>query len=148
MHARAIAVMNARLYNESPAQRLTAIPSRGNPLHWRVIVAEGDGTVVIVPVNLNEVLRSVGRPHGSSARAPSAATDAAKATPPFQGFAAFCQIPFWKAAPVSGGTEVELIDLRFGSPQNPGFEAKALVDDSHQVHDAQVSFGAPPVRTP
>ena len=53
MHARAIAVMNARLYNGSPAQRLTAVPSRWTPLSWRGIV-EGAGFVDIVPVNLNE----------------------------------------------------------------------------------------------
>lgn len=146
MHARAIAVMNARLYNGSAARRLTAIPSRWNPMHWRGIV-EGDGFVEIVPVNLNESFDpSAGRVDDPAN--PSPAIDAAKRTPAFEGFGEFCQLPFWKTAPVPGGTQVELIDLRFGSPQNPGFEARALVEDSGVVRDAQTTFGAPPIRTP
>lgn len=144
MHARAIAVMNARLYNGSIARRITAIPARWNPLDWRGIV-EGDDFVVVVPVNLNSTFDpSAGRLDYPAE--PNPAVDAAKRTHPFQAFAQFDQLPFWKASPAAGGTEVELIDLRFGTPQNPGFEAKALVEDSGEVRDAAVTFGAPPVR--
>jgi inner membrane protein len=146
LHARAIAVMNARLFNGSPAVRLTAIPSRWTPIHWRGIV-EGDGFVEIVPVNLSEAFDP------SAARVdhpapPSPEVEDAKRTPAFQEFGAFCQLPFWKATAVEGGTQVELIDLRFGSPQEPGFEARAIVDSSGVVHDSQATFGAPPIRTP
>ena len=51
-HQRAIAVMGARLYNGKPANRLSAIPNRWTPFQWRG-VAEGDGYVVDVPVDLN-----------------------------------------------------------------------------------------------
>jgi inner membrane protein len=146
IHARALAVMNARLYNESIARRVTAVPYRWNPMHWRGI-AEGDGFVAIFPVNLDEPFDPSGGRMDYPA-SPSPAIDAAKRTRAFEGFAGFSQLPFWKTTPVASGTEVELIDLRFGSPQNPGFEAKALVEDSGVVHDPQVTFGAPPIRTP
>ena len=45
------------------------------------------------------------------------------------------------------GTLVELIDLRFGTP-NPGFEAEALVDASNHVLESQAGFGRIPVRGP
>lgn len=146
MHARAVAMMNARLYNGSPARRISAIPARWNPLYWRGIV-EGDHFVDIVPVNVNEPFDpSAGREDIPAE--PGRAVDAARRTPAFQSFSQFDQLPFWKTTPVEGGTEVELIDLRFGSPENPGFEARAIVTGSGEVHDAQVTFGAPPVRTP
>jgi len=145
MHTRAIAVMNARLYNGSVARRLTAVPGRWTPLYWRGIV-EGDNFVEIVPVSLNEPFDpSAGRLDDPAP--PGPAIEAAKRTHAFEGFGEFCQLPFWKTTPVEGGTEVELIDLRFGTPQNPGFEAKATVENSGEVRDAQVTFGAPPVRT-
>lgn len=146
MHARAIAVMNARIFEGSPARRITAIPARWNPLHWRGIV-EGEGFVEIVQVNLNEPFDPAAGRLDYAAQA-SPAIDAAKRTPTFEDFGRFNQLPFWKTTPVAEGTEVELIDLRFGSPQYPGFEAKAWVEDSGEVRDAVATFGAPPVRTP
>lgn len=146
MHARAIAVMNARIYDGSAARRITAIPARWNPLRWRGVV-EGAGFVEIVPVNLNETFDPSAGRLDYAAQAGSA-IDAAKRTQAFERFAQFNQLPFWKTTPVEGGTEVELIDLRFGSPQYPGFEAKALVEDSGEVRDSVATFGAPPIRTP
>ncbi len=51
-HQRALAVMSARLYEGRPANRLTAMPNRWTPFHWRGVV-EGDGYVVDVLVDLN-----------------------------------------------------------------------------------------------
>ena len=51
-HQRGLAVMGARLYNGKQANRLSAIPNRWTPFQWRG-VAEGDGYVVDVPVDLN-----------------------------------------------------------------------------------------------
>ncbi len=140
-HSRALAVMGAHVYNGTIAERLTAIPDRVNPWRWRGI-AEGNGFVAIVPLDLaGEFDPSEGRIE--YAPEPNPAIEIAKKTPAFKGFAAFNQLPFWKVTPVPGGTRVELIDLRFGTPQNPGFEARTLVDESGAAHDARVTIGVP-----
>jgi len=145
-HERALAVMSARLYNGSIARRLTALPGPNfNPLRWKGI-AEGEGFVTIVPVNLNEPFDpDAGRT--DYAPASTSALDAARATPAFQTFARFDQLPFWKTTPLADGTRVELIDLRFGTPQHPGFEANAKVDASGAVSDARITLGARPGRS-
>lgn len=145
-HARALAVMNAHLFNGSIAQRLTALPTRFDPLRWRG-VAEGEGFAVIVPVNLAEQFD----PDAGSIyynASPSPALDAARRTRPFEIFGRFSQLPFWKATPIPEGERVELIDLRFGTPQSPGFEAAAVVDPSGHVLESQFGFGALPVKSP
>ncbi len=140
-HSRALAVIGAHIYNGTIARRLTAVPDRMNPWRWRGI-AEGENFVDIVPIDLGgEFDPSAGRI--DYAPEPNPAVDIARRTPAFQAFAAFNQLPFWKVTPEPEGTRVELIDLRFGTPEAPGFEARALVDASGQVKDARFTFGQP-----
>ena len=99
-----------------------------------------DHFVTIVPVDLSEPFDpTAGRTDHDAP--PGPAIEAARATHPFQVFGAFDQLPFWKVTRTGSGTLVELIDLRFGTPQHPGFEASATVDESGGVHDAQARFG-------
>jgi inner membrane protein len=145
-HQRALAVMGTRLYEGAAAHRITALPSRVNPLRWRGVV-EGEGFAVFVPVDLSEEFDpSAGRIEYPADSSP--AMDAARRTPAFEVFGKFSQLPFWKISPLAGATHVELIDLRFGTPQHPGFEAVALVDPSGAVHESGFTFGSPPVRAP
>ncbi len=138
-HQRALAVMGARLYNGQPAIRLSAIPNRWTPFKWRG-VAEGDGYVVDVPVDLNtEFDPSEGR-----IEYPSPPNEAALKTRPFEVFSKFDQLPFWKSEKLAdGATEVQLIDLRFGTPEGPGFVATAIVDGSGVVRESRFGFGLP-----
>jgi inner membrane protein len=145
-HDRALAVMGAHLFNGTVARRLTAIPARFNPLEWRGI-AEGEGFVNIVPVNLNEAFDPAAGEMDYEA-SPSPAIDAARATRAFQVLGRFSQLPFWKTTPQPDGTLVELLDLRFGTPRIPGIEAAALVDASNHVLESQAGFGRIPVRGP
>lgn len=138
-HSRALAVMGSHLYNGVIAERLIATPDRMNPLRWRGI-AEADNFADILPIDLSAPFDPAGgRIDYTAARSP--AMDAAKRTRPFEVFGKFAQVPFWRVTPAVEGTQVELIDLRFGSPQFPGFEARAIVDASGQAHGAQFSFG-------
>jgi inner membrane protein len=135
-HDRAIGVMSARLFNGKPAIGLAAIPSRWTPFQWRGI-AQGDGYVVDVPVDLNtEFDPSEGRIDYSS---PPDAT--ALKTRPFEVFSRFDQLPFWKTTP----TEVQLLDLRFGTPEHPGFQAVAQRDPSGAITDPKFRMGPIPV---
>jgi inner membrane protein len=138
-HERALAVMGARLYNRKPANRLSAIPDRWTPFQWRG-VAEGEGYVVNVPVDLNaEFDPSLGR-----IDYPSPANEAALKTRPFAVFSRFDQLPFWKIEKLADeATQVQLIDLRFGTPERPGFVATAIVEASGAVSEARFGFGLP-----
>jgi inner membrane protein len=145
-HDRALAIMGARLFNGEVPRRLTAAPARFNPLRWRGI-AECEGFVDLVPVNLNEPFDPAAGEIDYSA-SPSPAIDAARATHAFQVFGRFSQVQFWRTTPLPEGTLVQLIDLRFGTPRDPGFEAAALVDASNRVLESQFGFGGIPVRGP
>jgi inner membrane protein len=138
-HQRALAVMGARIYQGQPATRLTAIPSRWTPFHWRG-EAEGNGFVVSVPVDLNaDFDPSAGRLDYTSP-----ASEAARKTRPFEVFGKFNQLPFWKYRVLGDQTtEVQLIDLRFGTPENPGFVATAILDASGAVTESKFGFGLP-----
>lgn len=139
VHQRVLAVMGARLYNGQPANRLSAIPNRWTPLKWRG-VAEGDGYVVDVPVDLNtEFDPSAGR-----LDYPGPPNEAALQTRPFEVFGKFNQLPFWKTGKLADGSiEVQLVDLRFGTPEKPGFEATAILDASGAVRESKFGFGLP-----
>ncbi|HTB15108.1 MAG TPA: metal-dependent hydrolase [Bryobacteraceae bacterium] len=138
-HRRALAVMGARLYNGKQANRLSAIPNRWTPFEWRG-VAEGDGYVVDVPVDLNtEFDPSEGRIDYSSP-----ANEAALKTRPFEVFSKFDQLPFWKVEKLpDNAAQVQLIDLRFGTPERPGFAATAILDASGVVRESRFGFGLP-----
>jgi len=126
-HARAIAVMSARLYEGAPPQRVTALPNGVTPFTWRGVI-EGPGFVVIAPVDLlAEYDPRAGRLYRAPAPVPG--MDAALRTHPFQVFSRWSQVPFWRVTPVGDDVRLDLIDLRFGTPESPGFAGvSALVD--------------------
>jgi inner membrane protein len=131
-HARAIDVMSARMYQGEPPQRVTALPGAFNPLAWRGVV-EGPGFVAIVPLNLAaEIDAGPARVYPIAASIP--AMDAALGTPPFQVFSKWSQMPFWRVTLVAEGLRLDLIDLRFGSPDRPGFASvSAILDRTGKV---------------
>jgi inner membrane protein len=135
-HQRAIAVMSARLYNGLEPTRIAAIPNRWSPFEWRGVV-EADDFVDDVPVNLNaEFDPSAGRITYASPP-----NQAAIKTRPFQVFSKFDQLPFWKV----DSTKAQLIDLRFGTPEHPGFSATAILGPSGEVTKSKFGFGSLPV---
>jgi inner membrane protein len=140
-HERALAVMGARLYNGEAPRRLTALPNRWNPLLWRGVV-EGAGFVTNVPVDITgQFDPTAGRTDYPPP--PNPAIEAVQRTRVFQVLGRFDQLPFWRITPVVDGTRVELIDLRFGTPQSPGLAARAVVGASGAVGDVELGFGLP-----
>ncbi len=127
-HARAIEVMSACLYEGAPPRRATALPNAVNPFTWRGIV-EGANFALIVPVNLlAEYDPSAGHLYRAPAQIPG--MEAALHTRPFQVFTRWSQLPFWRVTPVNDGLRLDLIDLRFGAPDNPGFAGVSAVVDA------------------
>src|SRR5665213_425262 len=126
-HSRAVEVMSARLYQGAPPNRVIAIPNSFNPFTWKGVI-EGVNFAFIVPVNLRaDYDPAAGRLYRTPAPVPG--MEAALRTHPFEVFSRWSQVPFWRVTPVGDDLRVELIDLRFGTPDNPGFAGvSALVD--------------------
>ena len=138
-HDRAIALIDAHNYRGAPAERISAFPVRFTITRWRGVV-EGDGFIYEVPVDLTRDFDAAGG-HTEYPAISSPAIDAARATRTFQVFEKFDQLPFWTLLPVDDTVRVELLDLRFGTVQRPGFEAVAFVEPDHRVERAYFSFG-------
>jgi inner membrane protein len=140
-HQRAIAVMSAYDYHWDSVPRVWAMPLGISPLRWRGIV-ETSEMVLDVPVDLTAdfdpgINSNPGRIAYPAPESP--ALDAARATKPFQAFIGFNQVPFWRVTTQEGLVRVDLIDLRFGTPEQPGFAAaSALVTPDGHVREAQL----------
>jgi membrane-bound metal-dependent hydrolase YbcI (DUF457 family) len=143
LHGHALALMDSRIYRAAAPLRTGAFP-QANPLLWTGI-AELSDAYVEVPIDLRGNFHpETGDTFRKAER--NAAAEAAMATPPFQRFQEFVVYPIWvlAAAPdLEHGARVSLVDLRFGTPAAPGFEAVATVSDRNQVVNSTLSFGLP-----
>lgn len=142
-HDRVAALMDSRIYEGEAPRKTTAFPGM-NPLRWMGVAQIANGFVQ-VPVDL---LRSFDPDSAivfrNSQRTP--AVEAAARTEAFQRFEEFVQFPLWVTEPapdMDHATLVKLIDLRFGTPAAPGFEASATLTDRNQVVNSSLSFGLP-----
>jgi inner membrane protein len=143
LHARAVASLEARMYDGIVPLRVAAMPDAINPLKWRGIV-ETPGSYVIEDVNLAV---DPGNARGAIFHKPDPdpAIDAARRTDTFQSFLRFSQYPLWRVTPyaaVEDGKLVEALDLRFGTPLAPGFVARAVLDSRLRVVNSSFQFGA------
>jgi inner membrane protein len=133
-HDRAVAAVDSRVYNGLTPRRVGAFPN-DNPLVWKG-VAELSNAYIVVPVDLRREFRpDEGVTFYKPPRTP--AMMAAMATLPFQRFLEFVQYPVWVLEPGL----VRLVDLRFGSPASPGFQAVAEVNEHNQVTTSTFSLG-------
>jgi inner membrane protein len=143
LHDRAAASMDSRIYHGLAPRRSGAFPGE-NPLVWEGI-AELSDSYVQAQVDIRdsfhqEPVVTFYKPERSPA------IEAALHTEPFQRFLEFVQYPIWVTEPAAEpehATRVSLVDLRFGTPAEPGFEAVATVTDRNQVADAVFTFGRP-----
>jgi membrane-bound metal-dependent hydrolase YbcI (DUF457 family) len=129
-HSRAVDVLSAQRYQEIAPQRVTALAGAFNPLAWQGVI-EGPAFAIILPV---DILKGPGAQRFYPIAVPIPAMDAALRTRPFQVFSSWSQLPFWKITPVAEGVRLDLIDLRFGDPDHPGFASvSAIVDRTGKV---------------
>lgn len=142
LHARAAAALDSRLYEGAAPVRVAPMPDAVNPLRWRGLVETGD-FFAVADLNLAgefdparaEVFRKP-QPHP--------ALDAARRAPAIREFLRFAQYPLWRVAPAPGlenGWLVEVFDMRFGSPRDPGFVAGALLDSQLRLVKDSFQFG-------
>jgi hypothetical protein len=109
---------------------------------WRG-VAEMSNAYAEIPVDLlTNFHPAAAVTYYKPARTP--AMYAAMATYPFQMLLEFVQYPLWVIQPApdaNGGTRVSLVDLRFGTPAQPGFAATALLDKNNRVRESAFGMG-------
>jgi inner membrane protein len=147
LHARAVALLEAREYQEAVPVRTAALPDPVNPFRWRGLVETAE-FYAVADVNVNgefEPSRAAvyGKPE------PNPAIDAARGTKTFREFLRFSQSVFWRVSPPSAPDEatlVEAVDMRFGTPRDPGFMASATVDSANRVLKTAFTFGKLRVR--
>jgi inner membrane protein len=138
-HDRAMAILNTRIYNGETPRRVGAFPQFANPLRWNAVV-ELNGSYWTSPMSIAEDFDPTdGRTFFKSAMTPE--VEAARATEPFRVFADFNQWQLWRSTAMPEGVKVELFDLRFGNPIEPGFKAEATVLPGGRVADAEFQFG-------
>jgi inner membrane protein len=142
IHQRAIAILDSRIYEGAAPRRVAAFPDTFNPFRWRGLV-EGASFYVLFRWNVQEPFDPGA---GEIFYQPdnTAAIRRASETEAFRVFLDFSQYPVWTVTPVSdppNGISVEVCDLRFGTPRQPGFTATAILDAQLRVTRSWFSFG-------
>lgn len=143
LHQRAVAMLQARLYQEELPQRVLALPDAANPFAWRGVV-ETPGFYAVADINLANGDFDPTRAAIYHKPEVDAAIQVARRTEAFRVFEGFAQFPLWRVLPVAdpeGGKAVSLLDMRFGTPSDPGFAATAIVDANGRVLSTGVHWG-------
>ncbi len=146
LHSRAVAALEARMYQGQIPARVLAVPGP-NPLDWRGVVETKD----FYQVTDVDLLAEFNPERGTVfyKAAPDPAIGAARRTRTFQIFLGFTQYPLWRVMPAEqrqNAKRVELVDLRFGTPSEPGFRTSALVDGEGEVLESSFRLGRQPPR--
>ncbi len=147
LHARAAAALDAREYRGAIPLRSAALPDAVNPFRWRGLVETGD-FYAVADMDLNAEF-DPGRAAFFHKPDPNPAIEAARRTDTFREFLRFSQFPLWRVSPgyaPEDPTVVEVFDIRFGSPADPGFMASASVDSAGRVLKTSFRFGKPRIR--
>jgi inner membrane protein len=142
LNARATGMLESRIYRQEPPLRAIALPDPANPLHWRGVV-ETAGFYAVQDLNL---LRDFDPTRAAYYRKPPAdlAIQAASQTKTIREFLRFSVFPLWRVTPAGepdGSRLVEVFDMRFGTPDEPGFVASAVVGPDGRVASTHFTYG-------
>jgi inner membrane protein len=146
LHARAVASLESWTYQGEIPQRVLAVPGL-NPLHWRGVIETAEfyqSSDIDLAAAFNPVRGTL-----FYKPAPDPAIAAARQTPAFRTFLNVDQFPLWTVKPLrdpGDGKQVDLLDLRFGTPAQPGFMTSAIVDNRNRVLSSSFQFGPQPPR--
>jgi inner membrane protein len=144
IHNRAVETLNSRLYAGGPPTQIAALPDYLNPLRWTGLV-ELPGRWEVHALNVAREFDP------SSARlwyqaAASSEVDEARRQEPFRALGRFSKTLLWQAVQLPGenaGSEVRLIDLRFGEPAEGSFTAIARIFPGGRAEAARFQFRGP-----
>jgi inner membrane protein len=142
LHSRAVGMLDARAYRGSDPVRSAAFPDPVNPLRWRGLVETGQAYALLDFSVTADVQPDEAEFLHKPSMSPAIA--AVRGSPAFREFIRFSQFPLWRVRPapeVEGDELVQLLDLRFGTPQEPGFAATAWLDPQGRVQRSTFQFG-------
>ena len=144
LHGRAIAQLQARLFDNAAPLRASAVPYSFSPFQWSGIV-ETERTFQAVPVNpLSELDPASAQVFFKPPE--ERVIEAAQKAESFRFFLYFARFPVWSESRVSldsgPGVRVELTDLRFGRPQGGSFHCVAVEDRNYRVLQDWFTFGS------
>ncbi len=133
LHSRALAVLNARQYDDAPALRVAAFPNPTNPWRWQGL-AEASTAYRLFDLDL---LASFNPTRGQIAfkAEPTPLIEAADLTQPFRILRDFARFPIWSSVPTDSGTQIILSDIRFP------FFSEADFDRSGKIESSSFHFG-------
>ena len=142
LHARAVSELEARIYRDASPVQVLAVPGFANPWRWRGVVETAD----FYAVEEVDLASEFDPTHAAiyPKPEPGPALESAARLPAFQEFLRFSQYPLWRVSPspdLENGTTVELLDLRFGTPQAPEFVVMADLDDHLRAVASSFRFG-------
>jgi inner membrane protein len=144
LHGRALAQLEARLYDGAPAVSVAALPRTFDPFRWRGIVETASAYHVLAVNTLGPLDVENGPVFFKPAVTP--ALQHVLATPPFRYFRYFSRFPAWSIEPAlldtGTGKRFDLTDLRFGEPNAGSFHCIAVVDERGAVLRSWFSYAA------
>lgn len=143
LHARAVSTLESRIYAGAAPSRVAALPGALNPMSWRGLVETPD-FYSVQEFNLSGEYDPARGAIFYKAE-PTPAVKAANDSPDFREFFQFSQFPLEHSLPLpdpEGATRVEAMDMRFGTPTQPGFVVTAIVNNRLQVIRSWFNFGA------
>jgi inner membrane protein len=142
LHARALAVMNARLYSGQEPTRVAAFPTPLNPMDWQGLVETSDRYLL-------SALNLAGEFDPGSARVfykgdPDGALAILRKQRDFGAMIDFAQYPLWRVIDDDRNVRYVLTDLRFGSPVTGTMTCSARVANGQSVEDEHCNFSFAP----
>lgn len=145
LHERAVAVLEARLYDGEEPVRAAAFPTIFNPFRWRGLVETASAWHVFeVDLAGGQFDPAGGRIYFKPELPPAA--EAAGATHPFRAFLDFADFALWRVVPAEepeGALRIEALDLRFAVPGEDAFLAAAIVKPEGEVLRAWFQYQRP-----
>jgi inner membrane protein len=144
LHARAIAQLESRLYENQAPLQAAALPDPYTPVRWRGVV-ETPNTYRLLPISaLADLLPEGGQVFFKPALQPSLRS--AKSTEASHFFLYFSRFPVWSQEPVAidqgSGTRIDLVDLRFGVPGAGALHCIALENSRYQILGSWFTYGS------
>ncbi len=144
LHQRAIAELQARLYDDVPPLETSALPEPFTPFRWTGIVETPSAYRVMNVNTLGNLDADAAKIFYKPAREPG--IERAAATPAFRYFLYFARFPVWAEEPLLTdevqGTRIDLTDLRFGVPGAGSFHCIALEGSNGRVLRSWFTYGS------
>ncbi len=140
-HARAVAMLESRVYDNEAPRTAVALPDFANPFTWTGLV-ELDSAWRVIPVSLPRDFDPAAG-HVFHRQPASPAMAAAARTAAFQALGRFSRTVHWQSVPADepeGAYDVTAVDLRFALPGEGRFTASARVDANARVLESGFRF--------